>query len=62
MDSRIKSQLNKAIKIIKNCDLPEQGPFSINVLYKISIYVKNFIIAINAKEFNNVTFKIDHNM
>ena len=56
-DCRIKLQYNRAIEIIKNCDLPEDGPYSINILNKISDYIQNNIIVINGDLFNSISFK-----
>ena len=56
-DCRIKLQYNKAIELIKICHIPEDGPYSINILNKISDYIQNNIIVINGDLFNSISFK-----
>ena len=56
-DPRIKLQLNRSMEIIKNCNLPEDGPYSINILNQVSDYIKNNIIVINGNYFNSVTYQ-----
>ena len=43
-DSRKKAQLTEALEIIKNCELPEDGPYDLYVITKITPYIKSNII------------------
>ena len=44
-DPRIKLQLNRTMEIIKNCNLPEDGPYSINILNQVSgILIHHYLI------------------
>ena len=35
-DSRKKSQLTEALEIIKNCNLPEGGPYDLDIMTKVA--------------------------
>ena len=60
-DPRIKLQLNRSMEIIKNCNFPEDGPYSINISNQVSDYIKNNIIVINGNYFNSVSYETGKN-
>ena len=56
-DSRKKAQLTEALEIIKNCDLPEDGPYDLDIIAKITQYIKSNIIVFSRQEGNKVIYK-----
>ena len=56
-DSRKKAQLTEALEIIKNCDLLNEGPYSLDIITKITPYIKSNIIVFSRQEGNKVIYK-----
>ena len=52
---------DKSISINKNCNLPEDGPYSINILNQVAHYIRNNIIVINGNYFNSVSYETGKN-
>ena len=56
-DSRKKAQLMEALEIIKNCNLPNEGPYDLDIITKITLYIKSNITVFSRQEGNKVIYK-----
>ena len=49
--------MTEALEIIKNCDIPDVGPYDLDIITKITPYIKSNIIVLDRQEGNKVIYK-----